>query len=139
MATTTLVGADPGEIDQLLVALERDNLPIIAAFWRYPTDMAEGRLVIASPEVDRVGSLPVYERIQQALQTVPDAHLWLGDITAVGAGDPLVVKLRSAIPAGYRQRRFDIQTGLPDYSAEAGARVTVHMFRWHPPDQGGGG
>ena len=133
MATQVLVGPDVSGGARLLEELERGQMPVIVAFWRYPTDDSGWRLIISSPLVDREGSLPVYRRVQAALQRLPDIRIPLSDVYAVGENDPVVRILRQAtVPA---HEAFNTTVTFPSYSPyapylpEDATSVGVYVYR----------
>ena len=138
MVTRVLVGPAATAVEQLLHALDDEHFPLVAAFWREATESAAGELVIVSPEVDRIGSLPVYERLQHVLARLHERPLTLDDVTVVGASDPVVARLRRAIPAGFPIETFDVRLGVPDETSEAGFPINVHILRWRLSGQDNG-
>jgi hypothetical protein len=133
MATSTLVGPAPFAMgEKILAKLDQAGLPIIAAFWTYPVNGGEGSFVIASPLVDAVGTLPVYERILGALQGSPEIHLPLSAMVAVGEHDPVVRALRRGNAA---REDFDATITFPNYSSYAPylpadqPSLNVHVYR----------
>ncbi len=139
MATSTLVGPSLFEMgEKLLAKLDQAGLPIIAAFWTYPTSGGEGSFVIASPLVDAAGTLPVYERIQAVLQRSPEIYLPLSAVVAVGAHDPVVRALgQGAAPRVH----FDATINFPNYSSyapylpEGQPSLSVHVYRAVSPSE----
>lgn len=138
MAASLLVGPDVAGGAQLLAKLEQEQLPIVAAFWRYPTSESDWRFVIASPLVDAEGSLPVYERIQAALQQLPDVRISLREVFAVGEQEPIVRHLRQSMLASIGPDHTDATVTLPNYApyspslAENEATVRVFVYRLKP-------
>lgn len=127
MVSRVLVSPDISGGADLLAELQREGLPVTAAFWRYPSESRDLSLVIASPTVDEQGSLPVYEQIQAALERLPQIHLLLDDITAVKDRDPLVAKLRTLTPSQLdngRTFRVSFSTFTPGYDASE----TVYVY-----------
>jgi len=133
MAAQLLVGPDLSGGERLLAELDRERLPITAAFWRYPTSDSGWRLIIASPLVDTEGSLPVYERIQAALQRLPDVRIPLSEIFAVGEQDPIVRILGQATVSAHEA--FNTTITFPSYSPyspylpEDTTSVGVYVYR----------
>lgn len=139
MATSTLVGPTLFEMgDKLLAKLDQAGLPIVAAFWTYPTSGGEGSFVIASPLVDAAGTLPVYERIQAVLQRAPEIHLPLSAVVAVGEHDPVVRALGRGAAA---REHFDATISFPNYSSyapylpEGQPSLSVHVYRAVSPSE----
>lgn len=134
MVTRVLVGPEAAAVERLLQALDDEQFPFIAAFWREATEGSAGELFLVSPDVDRIGSLPVYERLQQILAQLPEHLLTLDDVTVVGETDSAVTRLRGAIPAGFPIEHFDVRISLPDDTSDAGAPVNLHIYRWRLPN-----
>ncbi len=140
MAASTLVGRDLSDGERLLAELDREDFPVIAAFWRYPTADSDWRLVIASPLVDEAGALPVYQRLQAALDRLPEARLRLREIVAVGEQDPVVRQLRQTLPAHFAPEQFSISLSFPNsspyapYLSENDASVSLYVYRLVPGD-----
>lgn len=136
MATSILVDTALEEDGkQLLERLDRAGLPVSAAFWAFPSEGGEGSLVIASPAVDREGTLPVYRRINAALRQPPDLHVPWSAIVAVGTGDPVVRALgQPSAPRG----EFGATINFADYSPyapylpEGQSSLRVHVYRLAP-------
>lgn len=86
----------------IVAALDKLNLIVKGAFWLLLPDQHVWRLVIASPEVRRVGPKAVYRKVVSALQRLPSEASPVGtkDISVVDDRDPLVVLLRSMITTG---------------------------------------
>lgn len=137
MAASILVGATLDKDSRgLLERLDRAGLEISAAFRTYPSEAGEGSLVIASPMVDREGTLPVYRRINAALRQPPDLHLPWSGIVAVGAGDVVVRALgQPSTPQG----EFDATVAFANYSPYAPylpaeqSSLRVHVYRSPSP------
>ncbi len=100
MDRTVLVGIDL-DIDggrKLFEALKEEGLDVSAALWYYFREPEEWRFVIATPMVDKVGTMEVYTRIQSILKkldTFPNIHLW--NISVVSPKSDLIKHLRSFI------------------------------------------
>lgn len=110
MAQTTLV--DPRRIKQgerLLEELDKQRLPVFAAFWQWQDDAGEWRLIIGSDLVPAIGPTQVLRRIDAVLERLnepigedystyfvptspvsaaPQFGLVLRDVTVVGPQDP---------------------------------------------------
>jgi hypothetical protein len=130
MGTRVLVGLNATAVEQLLQTLDSEYFPLVAAFWREATDESDGEIVIVSPEVDRIGSLAVYERIQGMLAHLPDHPLTLDDVKVVGERDPMMARLRRAVPSGFPIEQFDVRITVPDDTSDVGAPVNLHIYRW---------
>lgn len=135
MATPLLVGRDLAQGERLLAELDREGLPITAAFWRYPTANSDWRLVIATPLVDQQGRLLVYQRIQAAIDRLPGLHLPLSEIVVVGEQDPVVRQLRQTPQAAGGRSNFPISLTFPGYTpyapylSENDAGVSLYVYR----------
>lgn len=138
MGTSLLVGRDLEDGEQLLAALEQEGLPIVAAFWRYPSASSDGRLVIATPLVDQEGSLPVYQRLQATLDRLPGLRLPLSEIVVVGEQDPVVRRLRQSVAAGGPGEHFSTSlafvsaTPYAPYLSEQDTGVSLYVYRLAP-------
>lgn len=138
MVTAFLVDRDFSGSERLLAELEREGLPIAAAFWRFPTSGSDWRLVIASPLVDREGSLPVYRRIQAALGRVPGVHLGPSEVVAIGDQDPVLGLLRRSVPADAVPGSVAISLPLSfpvsyaPYVPDEATGITVYVQRLAP-------
>ena len=130
MGTRVLVGHNATAVEQLVQTLEDDRFPFVAAFWREATEGSDGEIVIVSPEVDRIGSLAVYEQIQSVLARLLDHSLTLDDVKVVGEKDPVMARLRRAVPAGFPIEQFDVRLTVPDETSDVGAPVNLHIYRW---------
>lgn len=130
MAARVLVEPDLPGGAELIAELDRDGLPMVAAYWRYATEERDLALVIASPSVDVEGRLPILRRIQAALTRLPQVHLLLQDVTVVKERDPLVAKLRCLTPSqladGHTFRVY-FSTWTPGYTS--GETVYVYFVR----------
>ncbi len=138
MAAQLLVGPDLSGGERLLTELDREHLPIITAFWLYPTSESDWRLMISSPLVDTEGSLPVYQRIQAVLQRLPEIHISLSVIVAVGAHDPVIRHLRLNMPPNVAPDNIGMTLTLPNYApfssslADHEGVVRVYVYRLIP-------
>jgi len=128
--------------EQLLAELDREGVPITAAFWRYPTGRSDRRLVIATALVDRQGRLAVYGHIQSALDRLSSVRLSLLDIVAVGEQDPMVRHLRTHVPARFGPGDFPISLNFPDafssapYVPDDEVGVALYVYRLAPAMDG---
>lgn len=120
--------------------LDREGFPVAAAFWRYPTADSDWRFVIASPLVDELGSLPVYQRLQAALDRLREARLRLREIVVVGEQDPVVRQLRATLSADSASEPFSISLTFSNsspyapYLSEHDAGVSLYVYRLAPGD-----
>jgi hypothetical protein len=137
MVAPSLVGPDMRKSKELLAELEREGLPIVAAFWSIATAEHGWRLVIASPRVDREGALPVYRQVQEALDHLHETSLWVGDIFVVGKNDAVVQMVRRG-PAAHLPPDMMLSITLPlpspstPYLPDEVTGVTVYPLRIVP-------
>jgi hypothetical protein len=138
VAAPILVGPDIPGGTRLLAELDREHLPVIAAFWRYPTTESDWQFVLASPIVDAEGSMPVYERIQGVLQRLPDIRIPLRKVVAIGEHDPVLRYLRQSLPVTVPPEGFQGTLTLPNYFSSSpyvvgdDATVQVYLYRFTP-------
>jgi hypothetical protein len=93
MDQAALVDRDMAEGRRVVQALDRAAFPVVAALWVFVPEENDWRLLIASPDVTKLGPRGAYEAIQQALlQATIDLPLYR--ISAVPPEDPLVTELR---------------------------------------------
>jgi hypothetical protein len=87
---------------QLIAKLDTMGLPIEAALWLFDTEINEWRLMIASPERAKSGSLDIYKKIQEARQALGDkaAALPMLLITLVDPNQELIRSFRKGMPTG---------------------------------------
>ena len=80
----------------LVAELESQGFDATAILWLYFEEFERWRLVVASPDVDRLGRMSVYHRIRQILTGMKDdgTGLKLSDIAAVGETASPVLGLR---------------------------------------------
>jgi len=141
MDSSILVGRDLSDGEDLLAELDREGMPIAAAFWRYPTAESDGGMVIATPLVDELGPLPVYQRLQAVLSRLPGRQLPLSDIFAVGEQDSVARRLRQALaPNATRNNfstsvRFSSYTPYAPYLSENDTGVSLFVYRLTPESQ----
>ena len=141
MDASLLVGPDLQGGAQLLAKLDHQGMPIIAAFWCYPTSHSDWRLVIASPLIDTAGSLQAYDQIVAALDQLPEARISSMVIYAVGEDDPVVRYLRRTLTAGAVTQNFNTNAIYFDFGAyapylpedEYSLRVFVYRIVLQPP------
>ena len=139
MVTSTLVGSVLFETgDKLLAKLDEAGLPIVAAFWTYPASGGEGSFVIASPLVDAMGKLTVYERILTIIHQSPEIHIPLSTLVVVGEHDPVV---RALGQGNASRKNFDATITFPNYSTyapylpEDQPSLSVHVYRVISPTE----
>ncbi|HKN76948.1 MAG TPA: hypothetical protein VJW94_17355 [Candidatus Acidoferrum sp.] len=72
-----------------------NGFELACSLWFYDAESNRWRLVLASPVVDLEGPIRAYEQIEEILQDNWEMGIWLRDISAVGATDPLVAGFRS--------------------------------------------
>jgi hypothetical protein len=143
VATAILVGRDLSAGERLLAELDRESFSVIAAFWRYPTGDSDWQLVIASPLVDEKGALPVYKRLQEALDRLREDRLFLREIVVVGEQDPVVRQLRETF-ASFAPEPFSISLTFPGFTPDApylsenDASVSLYVYRLVPGDPASG-
>jgi hypothetical protein len=104
MAEKTMVASNPpSEMieagKELLEQLDQVNYPVTAAFWVVLPESSLWRLMIASPEVRRLGPQRVYKHLLFHLKKLGSAVLSLSDISVVEPHDPQIQLLRRAIRA----------------------------------------
>lgn len=139
MVAPSLVGPDVEGSEELLAELDREQLPIVAAFWYFASSSTGWRLVVASPVVDHDGALPVYQRVQAALDRLHETRLSVLDTFVVGEDDPVVHILRGLSsplsPGGTVTINFPtLAPGVP-YLPEEATGVTVYPVHVVPePD-----
>jgi hypothetical protein len=123
---------------ELLEELDRAQVPVAAAFWRYPSGGSDRRLVIATALVDREGRLAAYGHIQSALDRLPGIRLSLLDVVVIGERDPMVRHLRQHLPARYGPEDFPVSITFPDayssapYLPDDEVGVTLYVYRLAP-------
>jgi hypothetical protein len=95
MVKTALVEEYKQAGRELLERLDRAGIEVKAALWLYLESPEDWRLMLAIPEVDRVGRGPVYSQIIPVL----DEHgqLSINDVTVIGVQDPLIQELAPRI------------------------------------------
>ncbi len=88
---------------QLTEALD-DNpeITVSASLWLYSPENNTWSLLIASPQLHKLGPRRVYEIVLSALLPISAKFpfLSLGDIRVVSSDDPLIALLRLAAPTG---------------------------------------
>jgi hypothetical protein len=90
MATQALVDRQIGDGARLLAALDAAGLEIPVAFWEYRSEWDEWRLVITAPEIDEIGRLAMYAKIQDALRAQPSVSRLFDRVSLVRPDDSRV-------------------------------------------------
>jgi hypothetical protein len=87
---------------QLIAQLDTMGLPMEAALWLFDTEINEWRLLIASSERAKSGSLDIYKKIQEARRGLGDkaAALPMLLITLVDPNQELIRSFRKGMPTG---------------------------------------
>lgn len=96
---------DSGRI--LLEELDREKMHVKAALWLYFEDSESWRLILALPQVGRMGPKILYEKIQKLFKKLRKEHrndfsekLYLGNVAIVLPDHPIVELLSSVIHTG---------------------------------------
>ncbi len=101
MVTKTLVDRDIERGRRLLEELDREQFPIVAAFWLYNAQSDYWRLFLASPISDQQGPLVTYRIIREALQKLPEQdRVSVFDVTAANTKDVVVEAIRKFVRTG---------------------------------------
>jgi len=96
-----LVDKDINEGQILIVALDKADFQIKAAFWFYLPDSDEWRLYIGTPFEAKLGPIKAYGFIQNELSKLsPPIEISLKDISVVNPKDELIGILKSAVQTG---------------------------------------
>ena len=87
---------------KLVELLDAEGWETKAALWLYRPEKDRWVLMLASPEVERSGPRPGYEKVHAVLRSHQDdlSPLTLEDIVVTGCNDPLVRELRTAVQTG---------------------------------------
>jgi hypothetical protein len=89
--------------------LESVGFDATAILWLYFEENGTWRMVVASPDVDRLGRMPVYQQLRQILTGMKDdaTGLKLSDIAAVGetASPVLALRRRASKLGGVQEGR----------------------------------
>lgn len=106
MVATPLVDQDIADGRTLLEQLDRDRIPVSAAFWYYRSESDRWSLVIATPHVSSKGPLEAYRTLSQSMRrilTKPDHHFDLESsrVELVKEEDELPSLLRRAVTTGH--------------------------------------
>lgn len=99
---------------RLTEMLLEKNFDVAASFWFFVAEAGAWRMMIASSEVDKVGPLGAYEKLQILLREVNGGSpgIDLIDITVLSPSAPLTVLLRSAIRTGKPIQGIRFSQGL---------------------------
>jgi len=108
-----------------LAELDREQVPIVAAFWLFDDETSRWTLVLASPIVEQSGPLVFYRRVGDILRASGIEAIISSHLTGVPPDDPIVVRLRNAlkdVPAGEVRLTGNFLEGMfvPD----------VLVYRW---------
>jgi hypothetical protein len=102
----------------LLAVLDREQIPVTAAFWRLDDDEFQWRLVLASPEVEQHGPRAFYDKVGERLRAEGIDELSVINISAVPPDDPTARRLRRilTIPSGQVRLTGNVIDGvlIPD-------------------------
>jgi hypothetical protein len=89
MDTVTLVGNQVDDGWRLLQRLQQEQIPILAASWVKPGDEDRWSLYLATPLVDRVGSLNAYREVYGIIRSLEDRWIDTSEIKLVGENHPV--------------------------------------------------
>jgi hypothetical protein len=95
VVATVLVDRDIQVGEQIVRALDKAGIAVVAAYWYFIPEFQDWRLMIASPEVDEKGPFDLYLRVNELLSRLqPPIHFRPDDIELIETRDPLVSELR---------------------------------------------
>ena len=100
MVKAALVGLDIEAGSRVVAALDKAGLSVKVAAWISTPEYEDGRLVLSSPELDKMELLDAYEKIARILQ-----NEFRNDRPApliLKMRDPFIVKLRGLFPSPRR-------------------------------------
>lgn len=101
MVARTLVNRDIEGGRRLVEELDRNKVPLRAAFWYLVEDRDRYQLVLATSVVDRDGPIKAYKEILAALGEVEsEVRPQATDLTAVSPSDHLIKALRRLVKTG---------------------------------------
>lgn len=86
--------------ERLLQRFDAGSTPITAAFWHLIDEETGWRLVLASPEVSRIGVGEFYGKVIEELRALGETELNVGIVSAVRPDDRIVSLLSHAIKTG---------------------------------------
>lgn len=113
MAKEILVDEYINEAENLITELDDNKFIIDSALWYYFVEAEEWRLIIATPIVDKKGSLEAYKTI---IKFIKDKNLFdktpLRKLTVVSPHDPLIKLLKMAIRTGPSISRIRFQNNF---------------------------
>jgi hypothetical protein len=87
---------------KLLLGLDRDNFPVSAALWLLDTEVSVWRYLIASSELDELGPIGAYNKLQAEMTRVlgHDSIVFSKVVTILSPANPLIKLLQKAISTG---------------------------------------
>lgn len=101
MVAKVLVAQDIDGGRSLVEELDRERVPVSAAFWLFEPEAERYRLFVATSDYDRRGPLEAYRLIQSALEKLPEnLRPSLIDINVVSPSDATTQALGKAIHTG---------------------------------------
>lgn len=113
MAKETLVDEYVDEAINLISTLDNSSFTIDSALWFYFIDADEWRLLIATPIVDKIGTLETYKKF---IEFIKDnkifVHTPIRKLTVVSPNDPLIRLLKMAIRTGPTISRIRFQNNI---------------------------
>jgi hypothetical protein len=113
MAKETLVNEYIDEAINLISELDNNNFIIDSALWFYFLDADEWRLLIATPLVDKIGTLETYKKF---IEFIKDKtifiHTPIRKLTVISPNDPLIRLLKVAIKTGPTISRIRFQNNI---------------------------
>jgi hypothetical protein len=113
MAKETLVNEYIDEAINLISELDNNNFIIDSALWFYFLDADEWRLLIATPLVDKIGTLETYKKyIEFIKDKTIFIHTPIRKLTVISPNDPLIRLLKVAIKTGPTISRIRFQNNI---------------------------
>jgi hypothetical protein len=98
MAPKFLVKEDIERGKRLLQALDERGVHVQAAFWAYKPEANHYQLVFGSDDVESQGTMPLYGKIQDALETIPPGErVRFADVAVTSMSRGLVSHLRTQV------------------------------------------
>lgn len=92
MGHTALVSLDIAAGKQLIAALDKAGITVSVGLWAVFPEFGEGRVVLASPELDALGKREAYVRVAEIFNADPPQML--PSLTILRMDDPLIRALR---------------------------------------------
>ena len=91
--------------EELTRELENAGISVKASFWFFLPELSRWRLMIASPEVDKLGHRSVYGKVGRILErlSLEKPSLTLNDVTLLETKDQLVALLRKVVKTDKRE------------------------------------